>query len=602
MYSGSMRMKTFDSNVENSDFLGTESSQHNVHNSRIMKHNPRNSLLDATYTFTSGAAVKKCTWVINPEKSKFIQRWDIIIISALVYVATVTPVQVSMMEAQLDFAFVVNCFVDLIFVSDMILQFFIMYPKPTANGYTLEHKHREIVRHYMHTWFCIDFISILPFDAVSIFTNSEGMEKIKAVKVIRLLRLLKLLRVLKGSRVLRRYELKMQISYQMLALVKFFSVLIAITHWMSNLWALTLMLVEEDSGTPRWVDSLAQYEQDVVPMTKDSPWKLYITCFYFTSYTITSVGYGDIGPHNILERIVCTVMIGLSGVAWAMVIGQVCGIIGNMSSDDKAFRNTMDELNHMMEDRKLPVEMRRRLRSFFLSNKTAQRMARQSNIITAMSEGLQGELSVQMNRIWLVKVTFLREFLRRAEAKGGNRHISGFINDVSKSLKKEVHAQADCFGSPQVLYILNRGLVSNAAKGATVHTVGDVWGLDFVLTDFTLLIPPECFALTYSELMTVRHDYFMEIVEKASVYCPMIKVRVRRFAVRLACQRGIMREARRRIEQKIALLNDPSNDHITKDDDENVAGFSLQKQGSASFASEPDFEAGRDERVDIDDI
>ena len=38
----------------------------------------------------------------------------------------------------------------------------------------------------------------------------------------------------------------------------------------------------------------------------DSAWRVYVSSFYFCSYTLTSVGYGDLGPKNILERIVCT--------------------------------------------------------------------------------------------------------------------------------------------------------------------------------------------------------------------------------------------------------------------------------------------------------
>lgn len=44
--------------------------------------------------------------------------------------------------------------------------------------------------------------------------------------------------------------------------------------------------------------------------------------FYFCSYTMTSVGYGDLGPKNALERSVCTMMILTAGLCWAYVLGN----------------------------------------------------------------------------------------------------------------------------------------------------------------------------------------------------------------------------------------------------------------------------------------
>jgi hypothetical protein len=263
-----------------------------------------------------------------------------------------------------------------------------------------------------------------------------------------------------------------------------------------------------------------------------------------------------------------------------MVIAQVCGILGHMSSDDKAFRNTMDELNVMMQDRQLPHDMRKRLRSFFLSNKEAQRHERQAAILQAMSPGLQGELSVQMNRMWLAKVSFLREFLSKAE-RGQDRHVSGFIADVSRSLHKEVHAQSDVFGQMQMLYILNRGLCTTSKNGGRVNRAGDVWGMDFVLCDVTLMDPCDCFALTYCEMMMLKRDAFMAIVEERTLYCAEIKVKVRQYTVRLAAQRGILIEARRRIAEhrKTQPLGTPER-RSEADSSESVAGFAIRPKSS----------------------
>lgn len=481
--------------------------------------------------------------VINPEQSRFLERWDTITMAALAFVALVAPVQATMLETKFDWLFCVNCLFDMVFIIDMVLQFFIMYPIKTDSGQYLEDRRSHIARNYFKNWFVIDFCSILPWDLFGILGDSKEMGKMKAVKVIRLLRLLKLIRVLKASRVFRRFEVRMSITYGRLALLKFFVILSVITHWMANMWALTLVLVDESEGVARWIDDITDLEQGMITMTKDSPAKLYIACLYFTSYTITSVGYGDIGPKNIVERVVCTLMIIISGISWAVVLGQVCGIVANLDADEQVFRSTMDELNCMMTDRHMPRPIRRRLRSFFLSNKTVQRRQRHQDILSKISPGLQGEVVMELNRQWITKVPFLCEIVEEAVQSTGDSQFY-FMVDISQKMQCEVHAQSEIFGVPQVLYILVRGLVTRYDKR---YRSGCVWGTDFVLADTGLAEPVESFAVTYVEVNFLQRSDFMEVLERYKASCPELAKRVRRYCVWLAFQRAFMAEARRRM-------------------------------------------------------
>jgi len=376
------------------------------------------------------------------------------------------------------------------------------------------------------------------------------------VKVLRLLRLIKLMRIIRVSRLFRRFEFRMSITYKQLALCRFFVMLVVITHWMANLWALSLVMVDESSTVPQWTEAFAEMEKDLPEeqMTKNQPWKLYIASVYFTSYTLTSVGYGDIGPRNILERIVCTIMIVISGTSWAVVLGQVCGIVANMDADEQAFRTTMDELNIIMREGAFPLPMRQRLRGFFHSNKRAQRLKRHQQHLRNMSPGLQGEVAMQMNRQWISKVSLFKNILQEMEVSKYGRFFYAFVVDISLALRFEVHAQSEMFGAPQVLYILNRGLVSRPPR---LFVQGAVWGVDFVLTDKHLLETSESLALTYIELTCLSKEAFFEVVQKYKMRCPSLHRSVRRFCCWLAVQRAIWAEARRRRRklQEVAVKN-----------------------------------------------
>jgi len=338
---------------------------------------------------------------------------------------------------------------------------------------------------------------------------------------------------------------RMSVTYQRLALVKFFVLLMLVTHWMANLWALTLMLVDEEEGLPRWIDTITNLEDNVIVKTKDSAWKLYITCFYFTSYTITSVGYGDIGPANILERIVCTFMIFASGISWALVLAQVTSIIGHMDSEEQCFRKMMDELNFFMEDRSLPDIMRQRLRGFILSNKNLRRQNAQLQVLDTMTPIVKGEVCFEINKFWMSSVGFLRELVHIAEIQGRGR-LRDFLVDVSQNLRTEVHAQGEIFGKQRTLYIVSRGL---AARVSRVCGQGSYWGFDsFLLSEASnhLIEPAKTFALTYMELQVLEKVNFSLMLEKHKMVAPHVQLIMRHFTIWLAFQRAVLREAHTR--------------------------------------------------------
>eukprot|EP00913_Durusdinium_trenchii_P033948 g31778.t1 len=395
--------------------------------------------------------------------------------------------------------------VDSIFFVDMVLQFFTMYPKTTPRGIEWETDLRKIGIHYMRTWFFLDFVTLIPFDILSLTWNAANLKELKSIKVIRAVRLLKLtlgscftsvfatgatavfrpfqpdrrsecrplggvgtpcrasfdtlnvpashwpsrprMRILKSSRWLHRLEIALSIPYQHLALLRFLGGLMLVCHWLSCFWAMCLHLVDDvqlvdgvEKPVPKWIDDIAASDLEFKIVTRDHPLRIYMASFYFCSYTMTSVGYGDLGPKNILERVVCTAIVLVAGLCWAQILGDVCAISSDMNAENQEFRKKMNSLNRMMQDdRNLP---------------------------------------------WIQKVSFFSQFINhmdRLESKGVDTEaFRACIADTSRQLVCGAFAQRESFGNVQILYILSKGLVILNSK---VGTNGTVWGEDFVLAD-----------------------------------------------------------------------------------------------------------------------
>eukprot|EP00435_Cladocopium_sp_Y103_P070586 s106_g35.t1 len=106
----------------------------------------------------------------------------------------------------------------------------------------------------------------------------------------------------------------------------------------------------------------------------------------------------------------------------------------------------------------------------------------------------------------------------------------------------KAYAQRESFTDVQVLHILARGLV---LLNTRVATNGAVWGEDFVLADVPLIQRFSGFALTYVEVLCLKRENFMDVIERRRRNCPELGQIVRRYCVRIAVFRGILAEARR---------------------------------------------------------
>jgi hypothetical protein len=60
--------------------------------------------------------------------------------------------------------------------------------------------------------------------------------------------------------------------------------------------------------------------------------ELYVTSFYFTTTTIVTVGYGDIGPHNIIEKIICIFLMLIGVISFTFTTGALSSIIASYDS------------------------------------------------------------------------------------------------------------------------------------------------------------------------------------------------------------------------------------------------------------------------------
>ncbi|KAH8056558.1 voltage-gated potassium channel [Aureococcus anophagefferens] len=401
--------------------------------------------------------------VLDPN-GDYMARWDMITTFFLLFTAIVTPVEVGFTR-QLGgnprqwAIWWINRIVDLVFIKDIGVQFFVPYVDETRGSLVIRSR-RLIARHYLRGWFWIDTVSVIPFDLL------DGLSKLKIMRLIKLLKLLKLGRVLKANRTLARWESSIAISYAKISMYTFALGIVFVAHWMACGWALIDTMSDAEAWT--WVKHLELVKESPIDGTRgfrpESMLHRYCASLYFSIYTLTSIGYGDIAAVNLGEFILSSFFMLLGSFFWAYTIGSFCATLATMDMYEVQWKQTMDEMNAMMKDRHFQPALRRKVRMFVKNAKHLQKAANYRGLEQQMSLALRGAY------------------------------------EIAKSL---------C--------ILESGIV---ARDGRPVSKGAVWGLDFVLRDDVgLAVPLELASvnmgssLTYAEIMSLHQDSLYDILD-----------------------------------------------------------------------------------------
>jgi len=317
-----------------------------------------------------------CRIVLNPDHMSW-QLWDLYLAVLLLYVAVVTPFEVAFLETVMWSAlFWINRLVDVSFIFDMGRQFFVPYADAKQDGKIIR-DNSLMAKHYLWTWFPIDFVSIIPYDVA---TDSLGLpDTLKFIKIVRLLRVFKLLRVVKSMRILSKYESKSTMSYSTKQLLSFFVMIIFLAHWGACAWHLSSTLVTAE--VDNWVWNYG--------IQGESAETKYCTAFYWATMSITTIGYGDVVATTSTEQMFAILFMLIGGGVYAYVVGGICGIFASLNQELNDFHTAVDNLNSYMREMNCPPELAADLRNYFLNCKDMHKEKYNREVMDMMSPGLR---------------------------------------------------------------------------------------------------------------------------------------------------------------------------------------------------------------------
>jgi hypothetical protein len=241
-------------------------------------------------------------WVIDPNHADWTAYWDLMMMALLTVVLFLTPYEVAFLAPSVGVLFAINRVLDLIFICDLVMQFFLAYQNGPEKGSTWVKSLPMIRKRYMKGWFAVDLLSVLPFWSIGMVINADqddgagadadesgggGAESLlRIVRAVRLFRLIKLGKVLGMSRILKRYEAHMDVTYALLSLIKMVFSIVAWSHLQACVWGMIPTL--EAEGTVTWLTDLAESQGTTV--VDLDPGLKYSAALYWSVMTLTSIG------------------------------------------------------------------------------------------------------------------------------------------------------------------------------------------------------------------------------------------------------------------------------------------------------------------------
>ncbi|KAJ8610385.1 hypothetical protein CTAYLR_003893, partial [Chrysophaeum taylorii] len=387
----------------------------------------------------------------------------------------------------------------MIFIGDLILQFFMGYYDTTRGNILIKNRHL-IAKHYIKSWFLIDLVSSVPVDLLSALVASDDL---RWLKLVRVLRLLKLARVWRLKRMHARWEIYavFTMSYATLGIYKLAAMLIIFAHWSACLWGLAASPDIIGKASWSWIKErrLLLRDGDGRPLfDRGSALQTYTVSLYYSIYTMTGIGYGDVVPSTHHECAVAVFLMAVSAVFWAFMIGSFCSIVSSMNAQESQYRQRMDELNVMMADRKFPSELKTRCRLFLINSKQHQRAASYHSLENLFSFSLRGDVAAVINEPWITNVWYLKPASKE------------FIIELSQSLTSIMFAPMEPIDISYSLFILQSGIV---ARRGRILSKGSLWGAEFIMSDVSLIDRTIGAALSYVLVTCISREDFFGILE-----------------------------------------------------------------------------------------
>ena len=214
------------------------------------------------------------------------------------------------------FEHVIENIIDAFFIIDIFIKFFTGYYNFDE---VLINDYKSIAKHYLKTWFFIDFISAIPVKTIIIISHKDCYDNGYLTTSLyngHFYYLFLLLRLFKAFQVISKNQFLKLIENELSRFNNFNSygrLLISCIIFFISLHIVACILIFIGKNEyPNWIVYFNHHNKSFL--------ELYLVAIYYTITTLTTVGYGDLSCVTTVEKLFGLLMeiVGILAYSWAL--------------------------------------------------------------------------------------------------------------------------------------------------------------------------------------------------------------------------------------------------------------------------------------------
>lgn len=341
------------------------------------------------------------SYLFSPN-SLFIKLWSVLIMILLLYTAIVVPYKLSFISTNDSEWLITDTIIDFIFFLDIFITFNSAYYNEQMK---LINTRKVIISNYLKSWLVLDLASCIPIqlflDDSKQFNKLVRFSRIpRIMRIMRLFKILKFIRNLQSLEFIQKFLEFLNISKGILRLLKFFFTVVIVVHINACIWH--FIGTADDTNPDNWLLKPS--------MTGLSDDELYLASIYFVMQTIATIGFGDIVPVTMPERIYTLFLLLLGVGFYSYIVGNLSNIFKVLEKDSSELNLKLTRLNEFAKDNKLPPRLREKIkRHIEMTSESGVLNFDKASLIKELPASLKNQVQIHIHKKVVERIFFFQD-------------------------------------------------------------------------------------------------------------------------------------------------------------------------------------------------